>query len=81
MIDWIKIEGEDQYNLPPKGVEVFVYKPNCQWGKYAMDTWDDLYEAPVSWSSATICVGEGWQEEDDFDAITHWAYLNEPECV
>ena len=28
--------------------------------------------------TATICVGEGWADEDDMDSITHWAYCTEP---
>ena len=56
----------------------WVYKPNNPYGKFWVDEWIDLYEAPVSWSSATICVGEGWAEEDDYEAITHWADCTEP---
>lgn len=79
-VNWTKVQGDNlNWNLPPKGVDVLVYKPNCKYVKYFVDQWNDLYEAPVSWSSATICIGDGWQEEDDMEAITHWAYLNEPE--
>lgn len=64
---------------PPEiGKPCFVYKPNNKYCKYWVDEWDELWECPVEWSTVSICVGEGWQDEDDLDAITHWKYCEEP---
>ena len=40
-----------------------------------MDTWGEQHEAPVSWSSATIPVGMGWDSDTDWECITHWMPL------
>ena len=74
-MNWNKFED---VGPPKKETPCWVYKPNNPYCKFWVDEWTDLYEAPVSWSSATICVGEGWAEEDDYEAITHWAYCTEP---
>jgi hypothetical protein len=37
-------------------------------------------EAPVSWSSATIETGLGW-DDSDYDDITHWMPLPLPPSV
>lgn len=74
-MNWNKFE---EVGPPKKGVPCWVYKPNNPYGKFWVDQWVDLYEAPVSWSSVTICVGEGWAE-DDWEVITHWCYCEEPE--
>ena len=75
-MNWNKF---DEVGPPKKGTLCLVYKPNNTYCKFWVDEWIDLYEAPVSWSSVTICVGEGWADEDDTDNITHWAYCEEPE--
>ena len=45
-----------------------------------IDTWDEQHEAPVSWSSATIPVGLGW-DSFDFEDVTHWQPLPPPSIV
>ena len=67
-MNWNKF---DEVGPPKKGTLCLVYKPNNTYCKFWVDEWIDLYESPVSWSSATICVGEGWADEDDTDNITH----------
>ena len=74
-MNWNKF---DEVGPPKKGTLCLVYKPNNTYCKFWVDEWIDLYESPVSWSSATICVGEGWADEDVMDNITHWAYCKEP---
>ena len=66
---------------PTKGTPCVVFKPHNKFCKYSIDEWGELWESPVSWSSATLCIGEGWQEEDDMDAISHWSYLDEPKEI
>ena len=58
-MNWNKF---DEVGAPEKNKPCLVYKPNNPYCKYWVDEWVDLYESPVSWSSATICVGEGWAE-------------------
>lgn len=65
---WISVEDQ----MPELGVEVLVFKPGNQWGEVQFDTWDEQHEAPVSFSSQTVPIGPGWDNEDDFYAITHW---------
>lgn len=65
---WISVEDQ----MPELGVEVLVFKPGHRWGEVQFDTWNDQHEAPLSFSSATIPIGPGWDNEDDFYAITHW---------
>ncbi|MBP9032604.1 MAG: DUF551 domain-containing protein [Pseudomonadales bacterium] len=64
--------------MPEAGVEVLVWlaAPVVKGGsQVAMDTWDEQHEAPVSWSSATIPVGVGWDSGTDWEGITHWMPL------
>jgi Protein of unknown function (DUF551) len=64
--------------MPEPGTEVLVYldEAPCKNGsRIAFDCWDEQYEAPVSWSSATIPVGLGWDSGIDFYKITHWQPL------
>lgn len=42
-----------------------------------VDRWDEWRESPVSFSSATVVVGEGWMESDPAE-VTHWMPLPEP---
>jgi hypothetical protein len=67
---WISVEDR----LPPKGELVQVYVPANEFCKYAYDEWNDIHEAPVSFSSATICVGEGWLEHE-YEEVSHWMPL------
>ena len=59
-MNWNKF---DEVGPPEKDRFCWVYKPNNRFCKFTVDEWIDLYESPVSWSSATICVGEGWADE------------------
>ena len=77
-MNWNKF---DEVVPPEKDRLCWVYKPNNRFCKFAVDEWVDLYESPVSWSTATICVGEGWADEDDMDNITHWCYCEEPSAT
>lgn len=74
-MNWNKF---DEVGPPEKDRLCWVYKPSSRFCKFAVDEWVDLYESPVSWSTSTICVGEGWADEDAMDNITHWAYCTEP---
>ena len=74
-MNWNKF---DEVEPPEKDRLCWVYKPNNRFCKFAVDEWVDLYESPVSWSTSTICVVEGWADEDNMDNITHWVYCKEP---
>lgn len=73
---WVSV----QERMPPIGVEVLVYSKSPRWHAphISFDIWDEQHEAPVSFSSATIPVGLGWNDHDDFESVTHWAPLPEP---
>jgi len=67
--------------LPAKDVEVLTYDSSAD--HVFVNQWCDWWEAPVSFSSKTICVGEGW-ETGEFENITHWMPLPaspSPLCV
>ena len=69
---WISVQDR----VPEVGQEVLVYGQS-PWEKapsIKVDLWDEIHEAPVSFSSATVCVGEGWTENES-DDITHWQPL------
>ena len=71
---WIKCSER----MPEPGVEVLVWMaaPVVTGGiQVATDTWDEQYESPVSWSSATIPIGMGWDSGTDWEDITHWMPL------
>ena len=64
--------------MPDAGVEVLVWLAAPAFkgsSNVAMDTWDEQYEAPVSFSSATIPVGLGWDSGVEWEHITHWMPL------
>lgn len=69
---WISVNDR----VPAVGQEVLVFGQS-PWEKapsIKVDLWDEIHEAPVSFSSATVSVGEGWTENDS-DDITHWREL------
>lgn len=64
--------------MPPQGEEVLVWQPEPSFkggAVVALDKWDEQYEAPVSFSSATIPVGLGWDSGVEWEHITHWMPL------
>ena len=73
--DWIAIpEG----GMPPLGEQVLVWcKYGPHWGPM-VDCWDEQHEAPVSFSSATIPIGPGWDSGSDFYDVTHWRRIGSP---
>jgi hypothetical protein len=69
---WISVEDR----MPEPDTECLVYG-GSSWAKepyVRIDTWSMQREAPVSWSSATIETGLGW-DDSDYDDITHWMPL------
>lgn len=72
---WIAIpEG----GMPPLGEQVLVWcKYGPHWGPM-VDCWDEQHEAPVSFSSATIPIGPGWDSGSDFEHVTHWRPIAAP---
>jgi hypothetical protein len=72
---WIEIpEG----GMPPLGEQVLVWcKCGPHWGPM-VDCWDEQHEAPVSFSSATIPIGPGWDSGSDFYDVTHWMRIGSP---
>ena len=76
MVQWVSV----QERMPPIGVEVLVYSKSPRWHAphISFDIWDEQHEAPVSFSSATIPVGLGWNDHDDFESVTHWMPLPAP---
>ena len=72
---WIAIpEG----GMPPLGEQVLVWcKYGPHWGPM-VDCWDEQHEAPVSFSSATIPIGPGWDSGSDFYDVTHWKRIDAP---
>lgn len=70
---WISVHDR----LPEVGTDCLVWS-HCSWEKapsVKMDRWDEQREAPLSFSSATIPIGPGWDDHDDFDSVTHWMLL------
>lgn len=76
LLPWISVEDQ----RPPLGTEclVWVARPKYVKRPFAdVERWDEIREAPVSFSSATIVVGEGWMEYD-FEDVSHWIPLPLP---
>lgn len=75
MTDWISVADR----MPEPDTECLVWSPgNAQHGPMTyIDTWQEQYECPVSFSSASIPVGLGW-DSSSFEEITHWMPLPEP---
>ena len=66
-------------SMPPLGEQVLVWcKFGPHWGPM-VDCWDEQHEAPVSFSSATIPVGPGWDSGSEFEDVTHWMRIGAPE--
>lgn len=68
---WIPVSER----LPDIGQRVLVWSKH--YGHEYIDEWIELREAPVSFSSQTIAVGEGWAESE-FDDIERWMPLPPP---
>ena len=66
---WVSIDE----GLPEEGSDVLIMTTG---GVVVQEEYRKLYEAPVSFSSKTICVGVGFSEHD-FEDITHWMYIPE----
>jgi hypothetical protein len=67
---WISVEEQ----TPPESTLVLVYTPSSEWEMCALDTWNEQHEAPLSFSSATIPVGFGW-DNHEWEEVTHWMPL------
>lgn len=77
MAEWIKCSER----MPEPGELVLVWladAPAENLLRIAFDCWDEQYEAPLSFSSATIPVGMGWDSGTDYAEITHWQPLPQP---
>ncbi len=64
--------------MPPLGEEVLVClsEPEFKDGfRLVIDCWDEQYEAPLPFSSATLPVGPGWDSGAYFEQISHWMPL------
>jgi hypothetical protein len=69
---WISVEDR----MPEPGTDCLVVLCwDDQQPYIGIDTWDEQHEAPLSFSSATICTGLAWNEHD-FDEISHWIPLS-----
>lgn len=74
MSEWINVK--DRLPNEDHG-EVLVFTPHCEYGKIHFNQWRMQREAPVSFSSASVEIGESW---DDFEVeeVTHWMPLHSP---
>lgn len=65
--------------MPEVGTDCLVWCTALGEGKHfaKVDRWDEQREAPVSWSSATIPIGPGW-DDSDYEDISHWMPLPPP---
>ncbi|MCY1219508.1 hypothetical protein D9M72_314870 [compost metagenome] len=67
-------------SLPEPDVDVIVWSQHF-WEKAPsakIDQWSMQREAPLEFSSATIEVGFGWNEHDDFESVIAWKAINPP---
>lgn len=64
--------------VPPAGSTCLVWARSsfAKGPFYTVDNYGEQHEAPVSWSSATIPVGEGWDTFDHDDVIA-WSLLEQ----
>lgn len=70
-LKWTRMED----GIPPMGVECIVLLRPLRGNVepfYVLDTWNTQREAPVSFSSATIEVGDCW-DSNDVDDVIAWA--------
>lgn len=70
---WISVDER----MPEDGQTVLVFTPGMPVLDIWIDTWREQHEAPVSFSSATVPIGLGW-DDHEFEAITHWQPLPAP---
>jgi hypothetical protein len=72
---WIAVDER----MPEPGTDCLVWCTALGPGKHfaKVDRWDEQREAPVSWSSATIPVGLGW-DDSDYEDVSHWQPLPPP---
>lgn len=67
-VAWVDINDR----VPDKGTDCLIWSQE-PWEKapsLKQDRWDEIHEAPVSFSSNTVYVGDGWVE--DHTCVTHW---------
>jgi hypothetical protein len=72
---WISVEDR----MPEPETECLVYG-ETKWSTepcVCVDTWTMQREAPLSFSSATIEIGYGW-DEHEYEEVTHWMPLPAP---
>lgn len=72
---WIRPED----GVPESGTEVLVWshRPWEKMPSIKLDTWAVQHESPLSFSSATIPVGLGW-DGHDFEEVVFWMHLPTP---
>jgi Lar family restriction alleviation protein len=65
--------------MPEPGTECLVWKTASYWKEpfLALDRWDEQHECPVSFSTATVPIGLGW-DSSDFEEVTHWVAIKPP---
>lgn len=65
--------------MPPLDTECLVWARESWRGSDAfgvsVDVWREQHEAPLGFSSATIPIGPGWDEHDNYEEVTHWMPL------
>ncbi|GER21301.1 hypothetical protein [Variovorax boronicumulans] len=70
-------------SLPEPDVDVLVWSQHF-WEKAPsakIDQWSMQREAPLEFSSATIEVGFGWNEHDDFESVIAWKSITPPKMT
>lgn len=67
---WISVDER----LPETDDYVFVYLPNNNYLKVDVDCWQMQKESPLSFSSQTVDIGMGW-DDNDFEDVSHWMPL------
>lgn len=67
---WISVDER----LPDNDELVLVTGPGFRRQHVSFDCWRMQREAPLSWSSATIETGMGW-DDHEYEEITHWMPL------
>ena len=71
MNEWISVLDR----LPEMNVRVLVYGESENF--VDIDSYVEIFECPVSFSTKSICVGEGWGSGLDGE-ISHWMSLPNP---